>query len=145
MVRISTQCPQILSLSNLRSKGLVFRMSINLPVKRLRVLAYDNLPCQCGTLRTLIFFMRQFFDNVLGPPSNYDQAYWEIRYIRTYLSDAAAADLSPSASAATSSPASSPSPSVPTIRTSAGDSFHTWMALPAVYLCACLSFLLLLF
>ena len=52
----------------------------------------------------------QFNDNVLGPASNFDQAYWEIRYIRTFLADDAPpippqwATTSSSSSSATSLP-----------------------------------------
>ncbi|KAF5334392.1 hypothetical protein D9611_013556 [Ephemerocybe angulata] len=38
-----------------------------------------------------------FADNVLGPPSNYDNAFWEIKYIRAYLNDGAASTTSDSA------------------------------------------------
>ena len=40
----------------------------------------------------------QFADNVLGSGANYANAYWEIRYIRTYTSDASIPVSSTSAS-----------------------------------------------
>ncbi|KAH9482161.1 putative glycosidase C21B10.07 [Psilocybe cubensis] len=47
-----------------------------------------------------------FFDNVLGPPSNFDEAYWEVKYVRTYFSE----DL-PRPSSSSSSISSTPTAS----------------------------------
>ena len=47
----------------------------------------------------------QVNDNVIGNGSNYANAYWEIRYIRTYLSANATPTTSSSAASPTDSPA----------------------------------------
>lgn len=46
-----------------------------------------------------------FADNVLGSGTNYANAYWEIRYIRTYTSDSASASASVPVSSSTSASA----------------------------------------
>ncbi|KAF4619190.1 hypothetical protein D9613_004737 [Agrocybe pediades] len=63
-----------------------------------------------------------FNDNVLGPASNFDQAYWEIRYIRTFLADDAPPIPPQWATTSSSSPSSTAGSTSPTEGAGSGGS-----------------------
>ncbi|CAA7259416.1 unnamed protein product [Cyclocybe aegerita] len=85
-------------------------------------------------------------DNVIGPGDKFTTAYWEIRYIRTYLSDDAP-PVSNSSSSSASTPQSStsllttgdtPTTSVPaSAQTTSGVNSSLWM--PSLFLSTCLA------
>ncbi|PPQ92756.1 hypothetical protein CVT25_003865 [Psilocybe cyanescens] len=80
-----------------------------------------------------------FNDNVLGPPSNFDQAYWEIQYVRTYISDDApkppASSTSSSSTQSSSTDSGGPSepPKAPSSAVYLRFSYETFTILPFIF------------
>ena len=70
-------------------------------------------------------FFNQVMDNVVGNGSNFNNAYWEISYIRTYIEEGYAS-ITPTSSSSGTSAADPTSPGVlAPSKTSSSDSLHS--------------------
>ena len=85
------------------------------PVQRLLALVYVVFPSFQSSL-LMAKMTCKVADNVIGNGSNYLNAYWEIRYIRTYLSVDVASPTS-TASSGSGTPSASSTPSAASANT----------------------------